>query len=190
MKTIVSLTGQTLYDIALQEMGSAEGVFDILELNPLLRLDIAIPTGTNVFVPDTVIKPAVVDYYTRNSIHPVSDNGAEVVYIEKNADIIQIVGYSVSNGTVSLNGIGPFDINNIKGVIIDYSLDLNTPCFLQGSDDGSTWTDIPDTDVMLSTSASIHAYTLTGIESAYIRVCLGPGTVEGEGTINKITYQS
>ena len=188
MKTITSLTGQTLYDIALQEMGSAEGVFDILELNPLLRLDIAIPTGTNVFVPDTVIKPAVVDYYTRNGIHPVSDNGAEVVYIEKNADIVQIVGYSVSNGTVNLNGIGPFNVNNIKGVVIDYSLDIDTPCFLQSSDDGSTWTDIPDTDETLSTSLSTHTYILIGIDSTYIRVCLGPGTVEGEGTIDYITY--
>lgn len=72
MRTIIAADKQTLWDIALQSMGTAESVFDILELNTGLRPDKEIAAGTEVYVPDEPAKPLVVAYYTENNIQPVS----------------------------------------------------------------------------------------------------------------------
>jgi hypothetical protein len=194
MRTIVSVAGQTVFDVAVQEMGSPEGVWDILELNPLLRMDILIPVGTTVYLPDTVIKPAMVDYYDRNELKPVSDSGAEVVYIEKNADIIQLVDYGVSGGTAYFNGIGSFLLNPIKSVIVEYSLDQDygtpIPCWLEKSTDGSTWSKIDGTDAVLALEDSLYTYELTDVEATFIRFCIETESVEVPGVISKITYKS
>lgn len=190
MKTIESLTGQTLFDIAIQEMGSPEGVWDILELNPELRIDIVIPTGTTVYVPDTLIKPAVVDYYTRNGIKPVSNSGDGVVYIPVNTDIEQIVDYSVQNGPTYFDGVGPFDLNHVKKVRIDYNLspDLVVNCQLYGSNNGSSWDEISNTQRPLDPWDNACIYDLVDCEYKYVRVYIDTEAVESGGTINKITY--
>lgn len=72
MRTIISAPGQTVWDIALQSMGTCEAVFQILALNSSLRPDTELPEGTEVFVPDQPTKPLVVAYYTSNNIQPVS----------------------------------------------------------------------------------------------------------------------
>jgi hypothetical protein len=73
MKSITAQFGQTIFDISLQELGSIEGVFDLLEANPGLQLDMAVSVGTNVKKPTPVIDLRVAEYYSRNGITPVSD---------------------------------------------------------------------------------------------------------------------
>jgi hypothetical protein len=51
-------------------MGSVDPVFDILKLNPSIRIDTTITTGTTIFVPETPTKQRVVDYYELNNINP------------------------------------------------------------------------------------------------------------------------
>jgi hypothetical protein len=72
MRTITSAPGQTVWDIALQAMGTCEATFEILSLNPSLRPDTELQEGTEVLVPDLPTKPLVVAYYTANNIQPVS----------------------------------------------------------------------------------------------------------------------
>lgn len=73
MKSITAKAGQTIFDISLQELGSIEGVFGLLEANSELQLDIAIPVGTKVKKPTPAIDLRVAEYYSRNGIAPVSD---------------------------------------------------------------------------------------------------------------------
>jgi hypothetical protein len=77
MKSITAQSGQTVFDIALQELGSIEGVFDLLEANPDLQLDSAVVVGTSVKKPTPVIDLRVAEYYSRNGITPVSEIGQE-----------------------------------------------------------------------------------------------------------------
>lgn len=70
MRSVISQSGQNIFDIALKHMGSPEPVFDILALNPSLRVDQVIPTGTEVFIPETPTNQRVVDYYNLNNINP------------------------------------------------------------------------------------------------------------------------
>ncbi len=51
-------------------MGSVDPVFTLLELNPSIRPDDTIATGTVVFLPDAADKQRVVDYYELNNINP------------------------------------------------------------------------------------------------------------------------
>lgn len=71
MRTILALQGQTVFDIALEHMGTAEAVFTLLELNPTLRPDRELDAGDEVTLPDDPAKPLVVAYYTANDIHPI-----------------------------------------------------------------------------------------------------------------------
>lgn len=70
MRSVISQSGQNIFDISLKHMGSPEAVYDILKLNPSLRVDQTIPTGTEVFVPETPTNQRVVDYYNLNNINP------------------------------------------------------------------------------------------------------------------------
>ena len=193
MKIVIAQTGQTLFDIAVQEMGSAEGVFDILDLNPFLRLDMSIPAGVNVLVPDQVIKPSVVDYYLKNNIKPVSGTGEEIVLNPIDMiDIVQNVNYCVQQGVKDFDGVRLWNLDNLATVQINYALNLDevpVPCHLQQSLDGIHWNDIEETSVMLLVSQASYTYNLVGIVTNYLRVCLGPGTVEGSGFVNQIIFR-
>lgn len=70
MRSIISLSGQNVWDIAIRHMGSVDSVFTILGLNPQIRPDQTIATGTEVFLPETPDKQRVVDYYELNEINP------------------------------------------------------------------------------------------------------------------------
>lgn len=70
MRSIISQSGQSIWDIALAHMGSIDEVFYLLKLNPAIRIDQTIPTGTEVFVPESPTKQRVVDYYALNNINP------------------------------------------------------------------------------------------------------------------------
>lgn len=70
MRNIISLNGQNIWDIAIRHMGSVDSVFTLLTLNPEIRIDTTIPTGTQVFLPDQPDKQRVVDYYELNNINP------------------------------------------------------------------------------------------------------------------------
>jgi len=71
---ITTYDRQTAFDIALQEWGSIEGVFELLVANPGLSLDSNIPAGTVLRIEGTVISQPVVDFYKKNDIKPATGN--------------------------------------------------------------------------------------------------------------------
>lgn len=70
MRNIISLNGQNIWDLAIRHMGSVDSVFSLLALNPAIRIDTTIPTGTQVFLPDNPTNQRVVEYYELNNINP------------------------------------------------------------------------------------------------------------------------
>jgi hypothetical protein len=63
MRTIKAIKGQTVFDVALAELGSAEGVFAILDMNPGLGFSSVLSEGDLVHVPAKVINRHVRDYF-------------------------------------------------------------------------------------------------------------------------------
>lgn len=72
MRSIISQNGQTVWDICVQYMGSVEPIFELLKLNPGVRTDITIPSGTVIYLPDIPDNKRIADYYALNEIKPAT----------------------------------------------------------------------------------------------------------------------
>lgn len=73
MKQVIVQQGQTIVDIALQEYGSVEGLFALLEANQTLDLDSQLEPGQKVLIRvEDVVNSDIVNYYQRNNISVVS----------------------------------------------------------------------------------------------------------------------
>ena len=73
-KTVLILDRQTIWDIAIQEYGSDEGIFQLMKDNPE-----KVPSLTTNLIPGDrlrITSPATdqvgLDYYKTNNLHPVS----------------------------------------------------------------------------------------------------------------------
>lgn len=102
MKAINILEQQTLFDISLQELGSAEGVFDLLMANSTLKLDSELASGQEVIINSSILNASLVDTYTRSSIKPGNGIGA----------LIQVLG--TGDGKAILTNSGKYIKIKIK----------------------------------------------------------------------------
>lgn len=71
MRIIRAQQGQSLFDLAVQEMGSVSGVMEIAVLNNM-SLTVALIPGQELRVPDGVINPDVVADLRMSGIRPAS----------------------------------------------------------------------------------------------------------------------
>lgn len=78
MRRIVTVNSrQTLYDIALQEFGSVEGVTRLVADNPGVNLVTPPEPGAKLVVSGDVLNRDVYEHYRVNGIKPVSLPGGE-----------------------------------------------------------------------------------------------------------------
>ena len=74
MRTVKVLNNQSIWDIAIQEYGTVEAVFELAMANDMGVTDL-LTAGQELILPEVdkkIIKPEVVAYYKRNSLHPVT----------------------------------------------------------------------------------------------------------------------
>ncbi|NPV35069.1 MAG: hypothetical protein HPY80_00210 [Bacteroidales bacterium] len=188
MKAITARKNQTVFDIALQELGSIEAVFDILAANSFLRPDKAIDEGQIIYIPSEIIKPSVVDYYKRNYIYPSTGNG-DIIELtpEDMVNITQKLNYKLDNGPTSFYGVR---IPNLKGdltIQINYTIpDTETRLHLEQSLDGENYSIITGSFCQLDSLHSSYTYNLNGLLTNYVRVVID---VCNEGLIKEIIYR-
>jgi hypothetical protein len=120
MKVVVSRQNQTVFDIALRELGDPMGVIDIMKANAFLRLDYCLPSGVKILIPeDKVINAGVVDYYLRNDIYPVTGDGIiAVIDPQYMVQIVQSVNYRLL-AAKTFEGVR---LHNLKG---DLTIQIN-----------------------------------------------------------------
>tara|TARA_R100000306_G_C4376675_1_gene142229 strand:- start:2253 stop:2540 length:288 start_codon:yes stop_codon:yes gene_type:complete len=82
MRLIKVLSGQTVFDIALQELGSAVGVLDIALLNGISITETLTP-GQTLNVPDYVLEKNVVADFKKNGIRPATADSDSEIYTQK-----------------------------------------------------------------------------------------------------------
>jgi len=72
-KTITVHHRQSIWDIAIQEAGTAQAALEIAELNDL-RLGDALTAGQEILIPDVFVNrdDAVKEYYYRKQIKPAT----------------------------------------------------------------------------------------------------------------------
>lgn len=189
MRLILTSENQTVWDLALQYLGSVEGVFEILALNAFLRLDLALPEGQEVFIPDTVINQEVVNYYDQYSIIPATGNGELLTLTDNDmVKITQDISYYLNLGATELPGVR---IVNLKGdltVQIDYSItsDPHVIIHVEQSLDGLQWSSINGSGYTLDPAKESHTYNIKGLLTDYVRVVIDQ---TGVGSINQITWR-
>lgn len=71
---MVTRNGQTIMDIALQEYGNMDAIFDIANANDIPVSDLP-EVGTILAMPNIPRQSVVVDYYSNNNIHIASGIG-------------------------------------------------------------------------------------------------------------------
>jgi hypothetical protein len=187
MKSVQANTNQTLFDIALRETGSIEGVFDLLEANSQLRLDLAVPTGTKVMLPGPGAYGKVIDYYSRNSIKPVSGLGEDVQLSDEDLTmIIQNLDYNLVNGDHEFDRVRLFNLRDRLTVQINYSgigdgdPDQDPPrdwhekvkIFIDQSLDGINFSHVPRSQIYLDPDVETHTYNIIGLLTNYVRACV------------------
>lgn len=186
MESVTAQSGQTVFDIALQEMGSIAGVFDLLEANPELQLDLAVPEGTRINKPDLVVNNLVAEYYSRNVINPVSGMGEEVQLSEKDLImVIQNLEYDLVNGDREFNRVRLYNLRERLTVQINYSgigeqVFSGTPSdwsqkvriYIDQSLDGINFSHVPRSMVYLDPTVETHTYNIIGLLTNYVRACV------------------
>jgi len=111
MRTVIAQRGQTVFDIAMQEMGSIEGLFKIMAMNPGMRMDEAIATGTVVILPDKPLKSRIADFYKNKGIKPISG------WVQNTVNINQDVAIAI-DGTTYSDAIATPDLSNYLTIAI------------------------------------------------------------------------
>ncbi len=76
-----SLQGQSLIDIAIQELGSAEGAYALAELNGLSISDELVP-GQELELPDVQNK-SIASYYANKAIKPATEDNEVVTDVSR-----------------------------------------------------------------------------------------------------------
>jgi hypothetical protein len=188
MKTITARKNQTIFDIALQELGSIEAVFDIMAANSFLRPDKTIAEGQIIYIPLEIIRPAIVDYYQRNGIYPATGNG-EIIELspEDMVNITQKLNYDLDNGPTSFYGVR---IPNLKGDItiqVNYAIpDNETRIHLEQSLDGENYSIITGSSQELDPLHASYTYNLYGLLTNYVRLVID---ICNTGIIKEIIYR-
>jgi len=102
MKLIASLEQQTVFDIALQQSGNAEAVFDILIDNNTLTLSSELTSGQQLVINHSTLDQSIVNNYQANKTKP--GNGLALT--------IQVLG--TADGKAILTNTGKYIKIKIK----------------------------------------------------------------------------
>lgn len=190
MKTITAEANQTVYDLAIQEMGSVEGVFEIIQANAFLRLDMSIPAGTKIFVPDTVIDADVVDYLSRNGIHPASGLGEEMeLNLNDMVRIIQTTAYDLVSGNKTFEGKRLYNLRETLSVQVNFTgVSLAATAYVEQSLDGISYDPIAGASQAIPTGSGSITFNLDGLVTDYCRVRIEVGGAT-TGSIDSIYWR-
>lgn len=72
IKQIITGNRQSIFDIALQEYGSIEGVQLLIADNPTIDINTELQPGTKLLIKSSAIDQGIVNYYSTNKIKPAT----------------------------------------------------------------------------------------------------------------------
>ena len=193
MKTIIAQSGQTPFDIAIEHLGGIDTVFELLDANPGLRLDLSIPAGTVVVIPaGAAVNKMVAEYFASNNLHPVSGIGEEAVITQDDMNNIkQDLNYDLSQGDKQFDRVQLFFLRDLLSVQISYSnLSADTVVFsIDQSLDGESWSEVPYCSFILNPLTDNHTFNIVGILTNFVRGHIQTPDAT-TGTINHIIFKT
>lgn len=192
MKTITAQSGQTLFDLAIQELGGIEAVFELLDANDQLQLDLSVPAGTEIFIPSSFVNKRVAEYFSANEICPVSGIGEEAVITHDDMNNIkQDLNYDLSQGEQMFERVKLAFLRDILTVQISYA-DLSQDSVVISIDqslDGESWSEVPYCTYVLDPAKDTHVFNIVGILTNFVRAHVQTPDIT-TGTINHIIWKT
>lgn len=190
MRRVISKKGQTLFDIAIQYMGTVEAIVDIILLNPMLRLDHVIAPDTELQIPDEATNKNVADYMSKNRIVPVSGGfNPNIVSVTEEVNISLNTEFNIEGPVWDLGYIlGPFNIvfyfDKPQPVQELFTLNMyKSPDGLNG------WTLVPKSEVVIfGGPKAFSPATVQFIEGRYFRFNLSNINVLDDSSITQLSY--
>ena len=172
MSKVATHQDQSVFDIAVQEYGSVEAVFDVLKANPGMRLDSIPSSGTILALEGDVIRQDIVDYYSKYNIKPATGSLPDLpVYTDLDM-LQQILNLSLADGNHTFPGIELKNLNLNASVQLNYtginSSDVQVK--LEMSLDGVNYDDVPTSLYTLDNTKESHTWVLVGLITNYIRL--------------------
>jgi len=86
MKTVIVEDRQTIWDIAVQEYGGVDGVFQLIEDNPGLTIGSDLQGGQLLKIKSAPVNATVLAYMQLNNVKPVSLTQDEIVELNGDFD--------------------------------------------------------------------------------------------------------
>ena len=192
MNSVVANNNQTPFDLSLQELGSIEGLFDLIDANPDLLLDMSVPAGIRVVIPGIVLNARVVDYYSRNGINPVSGLEEEEIITQNDFNYMtQDINYDLAGGDKEFARVWLNSLHDRLTVQIVYEgITADTVvASVDQSLDGSNWCTIPYVFQTLDKTKPAHTFNIFGLETDFVRLHIAVPD-ESEGTIVSVSWKT
>jgi hypothetical protein len=180
---------QSAFDIAIQEHGTIESIFDLLTANPGLTFDSDIVSGTLLNIEGDILNHEVVDYYKKYDISPATGNIDGLVEFTKDDGgmITKTYNYSLSGGNNTFNGIRLFNLNKDVTIQINYTgINAGINVFIDSSLDDVNYNLIPGAEYTLDSAKVSHTFSIMGLTTSYIRLRVANGST---GTIDKMIIE-
>jgi hypothetical protein len=192
MRTVTAKNNQTLLDLAIQELGSMTGIWDILDANVGLQIDLSVPAGYKVRIPDSVIDSRVVEYFSRNNINPISGLGDEALVTQNDLNNMkQDLDYNLAGGEHMFAGVRLFFLHDNLSVQIVYE-DVTASTVVVSVDqslDGVNWTSVPYVSQVLDKTKPAHTFNIIGLLTDYVRLHVEVPDAS-TGTIKSVTWKN
>lgn len=190
MSNLQAYQHQSPFDLAIQEYGSIEGIFDLLAANPGLEFDSDIASGTVLKLEGEIVNQAVVDYYENNNIKPATGNIEGLIEFTKDDGgmITKAYNYNLAGGSNTFDGVRLFNLYKDVSIQINYTaINTGVKVYIETSLDGVNFSPIPDADYTLDNTRPSHTFLLLGLTVAYIRLRVDNGAA---GTIDKMIIET
>ncbi|MFK5855370.1 MAG: hypothetical protein QM503_04500 [Bacteroidota bacterium] len=189
MSNITTYQHQSPFDIAIQEHGSIEGVFDLLAANPGLEFDSDIASGTVLKLGGEKSKWEVVDTYQKYNTKPATgDTDGLLIYCENDGGMItKTYNYPLASGDKTFDGVRLYNLNKDVTVQINYTgIDADdVQVILESSLDGVNFTQVMEAAFILDKTKPMHTFTILGLVTSYLRLRIITGSAT-TGTIDEM----
>ncbi|MCX6266551.1 MAG: hypothetical protein NTW16_04240, partial [Bacteroidetes bacterium] len=157
-----------------------------------LVMDLSVPAGVKVRIPQAVRNSRVVDYYVRNGIKPVSGLDEEAVVTQNDYNNMkQDLDYNLEGGDKEFAGVRLFFLHDQLSVQIAYE-DISTETVVASVDqslDGVNWTTIPYVNQVLDRTKPAHTFNIIGLLTDFVRLHVAVPD-SSQGIIRSVTWKT
>lgn len=184
---LTAKNGQTLIDIALQVSGSVTALPGYIRDNDV-PLD-AMLNGVSIEA-SNVVNQSVVDYFTRNKLHPATGVGYDIInYLElmNLMETKQELDYTIKSGSHAFTGVKLDNLYKSLSIQVNYTISEAVTLKVEQSLDGQNWSPVAGAEDVIHSTDNSFTFNIVDLMTAYVRVIVE--ATGNAGVISEIIYK-